>query len=234
MKNVEPSGRLFQVQTTLEPAEARVISRRTGGKRKKVIERHSTGGGCNMTNSYEEPKKNDSIQLLLKLCTRRRSFIGDALFRGEATSWLNMGDPSGRPPGRQRRRSQILEHPGEQDGGAGAAASTSVPRPPPRSSASKRPKAAGNAEANGSAVLATTTTSAFDATATGGGGAAAANATSPAVPDQPPQLTVPDADDGHSTAGTAPKVYNTQKVQILLIKLRARVRSLTDAIKTCY
>ena len=29
MKNVEPSGRLFQVQTTLEPAAARAISRRT-------------------------------------------------------------------------------------------------------------------------------------------------------------------------------------------------------------
>ena len=30
---------------------------------------------------------------------------------------------------------------------------------------------------------------------------------------------------------TAPKVYNTQKYQTLLIKLRARARSLTDAIK---
>ena len=29
MKNVEPSGRLFQVQKTLEPAAARAISRRT-------------------------------------------------------------------------------------------------------------------------------------------------------------------------------------------------------------
>ena len=29
MKNVEPSGRLFQVQKTLEPAEARASSRRT-------------------------------------------------------------------------------------------------------------------------------------------------------------------------------------------------------------
>ena len=29
MKNVEPSGRLFQVQTTLEPAAARALSRRT-------------------------------------------------------------------------------------------------------------------------------------------------------------------------------------------------------------
>ena len=117
---------------------------------------------------------------------------------------MKMADAPGRPPVRERRKSQMLEHPGEQHGEAGAAASTRVRRPPSRSSGSRRLKAADNAEASGSAVLATTTSSASDTTATGGAGAAAGNATSPAIPDQPAQATiaatVADVDVGESAA----------------------------------
>ena len=122
-----------------------------------------------ITDSYENHLLEKSVDVDLLLATY--------YVRGEATSWLDMADAQGRPVGRHRRPSQMLEHPGEEHGGAGAAASTSAPRPAHRRPGSKRPKPAGNAEVNGSSDSPTTTTSAHGTTAAGGAsGAAAANA----------------------------------------------------------
>ena len=115
-----------------------------------------------------------------------------------------MADAPGPPIRRDRRRSQMLEYPGEQHGEAGGAASSSVRRSQSRSCGRRRQKGSDNAEASGSAVLATSTSSASDTTATGGVGAAAENATSPAIPDQPAQATVAatggDVNGGESAA----------------------------------